>query len=91
MPVQSRSTLPYECHQVLHPWHENCIPAAFMLATPAFTESLKIYCVLYGVRIDLLNILQRKYFFTYSGYRTYKITKNKNIKRITTVSSWISY
>ncbi|UJR15017.1 hypothetical protein I4U23_001994 [Adineta vaga] len=49
MSVQSRSVLPYECHQVLHPWHDNCIPAAWELTKPAFRESFKIYCVLYGV------------------------------------------
>ncbi|CAF4432712.1 unnamed protein product, partial [Adineta steineri] len=47
--MQIRSSLPYECHQVLHPWHKNCIPAAWMLTKPCFRESFKIYCVLYGV------------------------------------------
>jgi len=56
MTVQSRSAVPYECHQVLHPWHPNCIPAALMLAKPSFIESFKIYCVLYGVRIHHLSI-----------------------------------
>ncbi|CAF1487993.1 unnamed protein product [Adineta ricciae] len=49
MLAYSRSVLPYECHEVLHPWREQCIPAAWELAKPAFRESLKIYCVLYGV------------------------------------------
>ena len=50
MLAHSRSVLPYECHEVLHPWREQCLPAAWELAKPAFRESLKIYCVLYGVR-----------------------------------------
>ncbi|CAF1311827.1 unnamed protein product [Adineta steineri] len=49
MSLQLRSSLPYECNQVLHPWHKNCIPAAWMLTKPCFRESFKIYCVLYGV------------------------------------------
>jgi hypothetical protein len=56
MTIQSRSALPYECNQILHPWHQNCIPAALMLAKPCFRESFKIYCVLYGVRINYLSI-----------------------------------
>ena len=52
MTVQSRSTLPYDCHRVFHPWHQDCIPAALMLSKSSFRESFKIYCVLYGVRID---------------------------------------
>jgi hypothetical protein len=76
MVVQSRSTLPYACNQVLHPWHENCIPAGWMLTKPCFIESFKIYCVLYGVSIDRLKISSREYVFDYSGYRTDKIKKN---------------
>ncbi len=51
MAGQSRSVLPYGCHQVFHTWHKDCIPAALMLAKPAYRESFKIYCVFYGVRI----------------------------------------
>lgn len=91
MSVQSHSVLPYKCHQILHPWHKECIPAAWMLTKPCFRESFKIYCVLYGVRIVHWRIfLIKKILLIYSGYRSYKIKKNSNTKRITSSFIWIS-
>ncbi|CAF3872396.1 unnamed protein product, partial [Rotaria sordida] len=49
MPVQSRPILPYQCNQVIHPWHESCIGAACSLTKPLFKESFRIYCALYAI------------------------------------------
>ncbi|CAF3593400.1 unnamed protein product [Rotaria socialis] len=48
MAVQYRSTLPYACKQVYHPWCENCVEAAWLLTVPSFRESFKVYSVLYA-------------------------------------------
>jgi hypothetical protein len=88
MAVCSRSTLPYQCHQVLHPWHTNCVSAAGMLAKPCFRESFKIYCVLYGVRYEHSQLFQYSVDECfYSDYWTDQIKKDKNLATIAATSS----
>jgi hypothetical protein len=73
MAGQSRSVLPYTCHQVIHTWHKDCIPAALILAKSSYRESFKIYCLFYGVSEYFIE----KILFIYSDYCFFKTKKNQ--------------